>query len=316
MSLRNIYLRKSKTAIIFAIVFLANFNHSLAQNIFSGEPVQVVGSMNSYSTISASNSTYRRVSVNSGNPIDGRGQWVKTYRAAPNGGNVTNSNMNGGSGNGFLFISGPSTNRFQNKWVFNSITQAKLDSTNTCNAYNSGNDMGLNMSDSGFYTFVFNDCGYTAVNAKFYIAFTPTTPITINSQSFTANSNNTSQISIQTNLTPSIKEFVYVRFTSGNSFASTGISSIVQASSTNSPLNTNWVANIPAQNSGTILKYYIFTSSMSLTKLNSMSEMDKSLACISVLDNGGNNYSYSFAKNILLALGLIWAPIFVQDLTP
>jgi hypothetical protein len=176
--------------------------------------------------------------------------------------------------------------------------------------------MGLNMSDSGFYTFVFNDCGYTAVNAKFYIAFTPTTPITINSQSFTANSNNTSQISIQTNLTPSIKEFVYVRFTSGNSFASTGISSIVQASSTNSPLNTNWVANIPAQNSGTILKYYIFTSSMSLTKLNSMSEMDKSLACISVLDNGGNNYSYSFAKNILLALGLIWAPIFVQDLTP
>ena len=289
--------KKLSLLVLFsAILSFVNTKDSTAQNIFSGEPVQVVGSMNSYSTGTASNSIYRRVSVNTGNPVDGRGQWVKTYRAAPSGGNVTNSNMSGGSGNGFLFISGPSTNRFQNKWVFSNVSQAKLDSTNTCNAFNSGNDMGLNMSDSGFYTFVFNDCGYTSANARFYIAFTPTTPITISSQTLTVSPNNTSQISIQTNLSPSNKEFVYVRYTTGNSFSSTGISSIVQASSTNAPLNTNWLANIPAQNSGTILRYYIFTSSMSLAKLNAMSEMDKSLACISVLDNGGNNYTYSFAK--------------------
>ncbi|MFY8109086.1 MAG: hypothetical protein ACOVO9_08840, partial [Bacteroidia bacterium] len=279
-----------------AFLSFVNTKDLTAQNIFSGEPVQVVGSMNSYSTSTTSNSVYRRVSVNTGNPVDGRGQWVKTYRAAPIGGNVTNSNMIGGSGNGFLFISGPSTNRFQNKWVFSNVSQAKLDSTNTCNAFNSGNDMGLNMSDSGFYTFVFNDCGYTSANARFYVALTPTTPITVSSQSFTASSNNTSQINIQTNLSPSNKEFVYVRYTIGNSFASTGISSIVQASSTNAPINTNWVANIPAQSNGTILRYYIFTSSLSLAKLNAMSEMDKSLACISVLDNGGNNYTYSFAQ--------------------
>jgi hypothetical protein len=296
MKYKKYHIKRCLFAIFSLFLFFTQTGNLLAQNIFSGEPVQIVGSMNSYSTITASNSVYRRISVNTGNPVDGRGQWVKTYRAAPIGGNVTNSNMSGGSGNGFLFISGPSTNRFQNKWVFSNVSQAKLDSTNTCNAFNSGNDMGLNMSDSGFYTFVFNDCGYTSANARFYVAFTPTNPITISSQSITANSNNTSQIGIQTYLSPSNKEFVYVRYTTGNSFASTGISSIVQANSTNVPLNTNWMANIPAQSNGTILRYYIFTSSLSLTKLNAMSEMDKSLACISVLDNGGNNYTYSFAK--------------------
>ena len=99
-------------------IFFTPVENLFAQNIFSGEPIQVVGSMNSYSTTTASNSIYRRVSVNIGNPVDGRGQWVKTYSAAATGANVTNSNMGGGSGNGFLFISGPASNRFQNKWVF------------------------------------------------------------------------------------------------------------------------------------------------------------------------------------------------------
>ena len=266
------------------------------QNIYSGEPVQVVGSMNTYSTASTSNSIYRRVSVNTGNPNDGRGQWIKTYHAAVSGADITNSNMLGGPGNGFLFISGPASNRFQNKWVFSSIAQAKLDSTNTCNAYNTGNDMGLNLSTSGYYTFVFNDCGYTSVNARYYVAYTSSAPINILSQTFIPGINNTSQISIQTSAAPSLGENVYVRITNTSSFASTGNSTIIQASSINSPTNTNWVANIPAQSNGVVLRYYIFTSSMSLNKLNAMSEMDKSLACISVLDNNGLNYTYSFAN--------------------
>ncbi|MFY8020862.1 MAG: T9SS type A sorting domain-containing protein [Bacteroidia bacterium] len=265
-----------------------------SQNIFSGEPIQVVGAMNSYSTNAAANSTYRRVSINTGNPTDGRGQWVKTYFAASSSGQVNNSNMLGGSGNGFLFISGPSTNRFQNKWVFSAVSQAKLDTVNTCNAYNSGNDMGLNMSNPGYYTFVFNDCGYSNSNARFYAAYTNNTPISINSQTLSLGANNTSTIVIQTSASPSNGEFVYLRYTNGTSFSSTGTSTIVQANSTNAPTNTSWLANIPAQNNGAILRYYVFTSTVSLNKLNNMSEMDKSLSCLSVLDNSGNNYSYTF----------------------
>ena len=51
---------------------------SIAQNIFSGEPVQVVGSFNGYTTTPYGSdyrtTSFRRVSVNTGIPTDGRGQ--------------------------------------------------------------------------------------------------------------------------------------------------------------------------------------------------------------------------------------------------
>jgi hypothetical protein len=110
---------KTKKLILFLSFLILFFTNSIfAQNIFSGEPIQVVGQMNSYSTAAASNSSYRRISVATGTPTDGRGQWVKTYNVQSSGGDFTPRSMSGGGGNGFLFISGPSSNRFQNKWVF------------------------------------------------------------------------------------------------------------------------------------------------------------------------------------------------------
>ena len=91
--------------------------HLHAQNIFSGEPVQVTGSMSSYGTSAAANATYRRITTTIGNPTDGRGQWVKTYNAQVTGGDVTNANMPGGGSAGFLFISGPAAFQDQ-KQVF------------------------------------------------------------------------------------------------------------------------------------------------------------------------------------------------------
>ena len=158
-----------KALVCFVYFLLLSFSaESVAQNIFSGEPVQVVGQMNGYNTGSVANSTFRRVSVASGTPTDGRGQWAKTYNAQASGGDVLNSNMPGSGGNGFLFISGPPGNRFQNKWVFSGVGQGGLNSVNAISAFNSGNDMGLNMSTAGRYTFVFTDIGYTVTNAKFY----------------------------------------------------------------------------------------------------------------------------------------------------
>ena len=106
--------------VIFCLLayFITTIGTTNAQNVFGLEPIQVVGQMNGYSTAASSNSSYRKVSVVLGNPTDGRGQWFKTYNVQSSGGDFTPRNMTGGGGSGFLFISGPSTNRFANKWVF------------------------------------------------------------------------------------------------------------------------------------------------------------------------------------------------------
>lgn len=279
---------------------------ALAQNIFSGEPVQITGSMNGYITTSATNSVYRRITTTTGNPTDGRGQWVKTYNAQPSGGDFVNVNMAGGGGNGFLFISGPPTNRFQNKWVFTNVAQGRVDSINVAGAYNTGNDMGLNMSVAGRYTFVFNDCGYTNVNARYYVGYTTNNPVGLTSISNNIQSNNSITVNISTTAAPSAGERIFVRYTLGNNFASTGSSFIVEATATNSPTNTSWQATIPTQPSGTTIRYYVFSSTLALTTLNQLSETDRSLCALQVNDNTGNNYSVSLAPkfNITFSVNL------------
>lgn len=265
-----------------------------SQNIFSGEPVQVTGSMNGYNTASSANSAYRRITTTSGNPTDGRGQWVKTYNAQSTGGDVTNNNMAGGSGGGFLFISGPSSNRFQNKWVFSGIGQAKLDSINTISAYNFGQDMGLNMSVPGRYTFVFNDCGYAATNSFFYVGYTQNQPVQLSGAVAQVLPNNVLQLQVRTSAKPSATERVYVRYTSGTNFASGSNSNIIACTSLNNPTDTLWQATLPAINAGSTVTYYFFTSTLTQTQLNALNETGKSLCALQVLDNNGLNYQHSF----------------------
>jgi hypothetical protein len=278
-----------KTLVCLFYFLLLSFSvESIAQNVFSGEPVQVVGQMNGYNTSSAANSTFRRVSTSSGNPTDGRGQWTKTYNAQSSGGDVLNSNMPGGGGNGFLFISGPSGNRFQNKWVFSGVGQGGLNSINGISAYNSGNDMGLNMSTAGRYTFVFNDAGYTQTNAKFYVGYTANDPVTVTraSQSSIAAA---PSIGITTSATPSSGESIYVRYRVGtNDF--TGSTSVVQATGS----GTSWTAVLPAQSCGATVYYYVYTSTRTLAQINSDSESDRSLATLRYDDSFGANFSFTF----------------------
>lgn len=275
-----------------------------SQNIFSGEPVQVVGSMNNYNTSATFNTVYRRVSVNSGNPTDGRGQWFRTFSVQASGGNFVNQNMTGGSNNGFLFISGPASNRFQNKWVFSGIGQGRLDSINAISAYNSGNDMGLNLSNPGQYTFVFNDCGYTATNAQFYVGYTAAEPVQLSGLSSQLNANNSLSITFNTNTKPSPTEKVYIRYTTNTSFAAGTNSVVVACNSLNSPADTIWEAIIPAQPAGTAVTYYAFTSTMSVTQLNALSESGKTICALRVLDNAGINYRFSFVPKYSTVIGV------------
>jgi hypothetical protein len=274
---------------IFIGVFIFMFSlETSSQAIFSGEPVQVVGTMNGFNTSSSSNSTYRRLTVNSGNPIDGRGQWIKSYNVQATGGDFNPINMSGGGGGGFLFISGPSGNRFQNKWAFSGVGSAALNTINNISAFNSGDDMGLNMSTVGHYTFIFNDCGYTATNAKFYVCRTTNAPVNVSRSSFSLQSGGGANIGISTSATPSPEEKVFVTYrTLDANFENSG-NTVVEASSS----GTNWSASIGNQSIGAVVYYYIFTSTLSLSTLNSLSAIDLLLAALRYDDNNGSEFSY------------------------
>ena len=101
---------KSKILPLLMLMSVVYSTVSFAQNIYFGERVQIVGSFNGYTTTPYGTdyrtTTYRTVSTASGNPTDGRGQWATTFRVATGVGDVEPVNMAGGSGNGFLFISG------------------------------------------------------------------------------------------------------------------------------------------------------------------------------------------------------------------
>lgn len=272
----------------YVFLFAFSISGATAQNISSGEPVQVVGSFNGYSTTPYGSdyrtSSYRRVSITTGNPTDGRGQWATTI-AVP--GNVAATNMAGGSGNGFLFISGPSGNRFMNKWVFSNVGQGALDAINNNTAYNSGQDMGLNMSASGYYTFVMNDCGYTLTNARYYVGYTSASPVDITSVGATPQVGGTALISVTTSATPSSEEKIYVRYTTGTDFTtSTGLVQVSMA-------GTNGTATIPGYPVGQTVRYYVFSSTRTLAQLNGDSEGNRSLATLRYNDNSGNNYTYA-----------------------
>lgn len=288
--------------LLFCLMLICLFwNSAIAQNIFSGEPVQVVGAFNGYATTPYNSdyrtTIYRRVTTASGTPTDGRGQWGTTINVQNAGGNVTPINMSGGGGNGFLFISGPAANRFQNKWVFSGVGQGTVDGINAISCFNCGNDMGLNMSTNGYYTFIFNDCGYTQTNAQYYIAYTSNAPVTVNRTSQLVGAT-TATINISTNSTPSAEEKIYVRYTTGTDFSGTGNSSVVQASGS----GTSYSAVIPVT-TGQNYKYFVFTSTRTLAQLSfakptkislfapSATEVDKNLSVLNFDDNAGANYS-------------------------
>lgn len=261
---------------------------------FSGERVIVVGSFNGYAATPYGTdyrtTNYRRLTTISGTPTDGRGQWTTTINIQNSGGDETPVNMLGGSGNGFLFISGPSANRFLNKWVFSGIGQGTVDTVNGISAFNSGIDMGLNMSAAGFYTFVFNDCGYTQTNARYYVGYTSDAPVNV-SRTSQLISPTTVTVNISTSATPSPQEKIYVSYTTGTDFSGAGTSTTVQATGS----GTSNSATFP---NGT--KYFVFSSTLSLAQLsfNSLdffspqaTEAEKKHGVLKFDDNSGSTYS-------------------------
>ena len=298
----NLHIKSKKHAImkqkfLLSIAFVGLLTVTgFSQNIFSGEPVQVVGTFNGYATTPYGTdyrtATYRKVSTTVANPTDGRGQWATTINVAASGGDVTPSAAF------FLFISGPVANRFQNKWAFNSNMQGTINGVTT--SIKEGNtDMGLNMSTVGYYTFVMNDFGYTAdPNTKYFVGRTAAAPVNVTRASDVINANSSVTVSITTSATPSAGENVFVRYVQGgpsSDFSGTPGTTVIQATGS----GTVYTAVIPAPATSSTSKYYVFTSTAT-NLLTTATEIEKTLSTIKYDDNAGLNYS----ANIVLPISL------------
>ena len=275
----------------------------IGQNIYFAEAPTVIGEMNAYDSSSNFALVYRRLSTNTGTPTDGRGQWFKTFYAAPSGADMLNKLMVGGPGKGFAFYSGPTGNLRKNFWNFQGIASATLDQVNVITDYKAGNQMGLNMSNQGFYSFVFNDAGYTKNNAAFYVGYTEYAPVQLSNHERIVNDDNSLSISIETSNVLSSSEYVYLRYTTQGAFTASGTSTIVQAYKVGTG-NTSYRAEIPAFSKGTTVSYYLFTSTVPFNTMVSFSESEKSIAAINYDDNSGISYSYTFVTRFAITFNV------------
>lgn len=266
---------------------------TLPTNI-SGGGVNWVGANQSYTQpvncngLSPFVMKYRRVATTISNPTDGRGQWFTTLNAQSTGGDVTTQNMVGGSSNGFLVTNGGScgaTGDYSNKWAFSGLGQGAIDQING-NVFNGSNDMGLNMSTPGYYSFAFRDAGYTS--SSFYVGYTSSSPVRIFNSGATLNNDYGVSVNATLSASPSAQERFYIRYRVGSNDFTSG-TSIIEGSGSGS--NRTFI--IPTQTVGSTIYYYLFSSTLSLTALNALSEGDRSLACLQYADNNNSNFSFT-----------------------
>lgn len=234
--------------------------------------------------------TYRRLSIATGNPTDGRGQWNTTINVQPAGGDIQPISMTGGS-NGFEFISGPAANRFAHRWAINNGGILLKDMVSDLDCYNcaGSNAIGMNMMQPGFYTINFNDGNYSGSFAKSYIAYTASKPVSISRTVELLNPDGSLTITMGTSTVPSPQEKVYLRYTTGADFSGSTPSIILQATPISGP---NFTITTPVFPDNTIVRYYLFTSTRTLAQLNAGTEIQKSLAVLNYDDNNGVNYSH------------------------
>lgn len=239
---------------------------------------------------------YRKVNTTLDKPADGRGQWITTINTQITGGNVFNSNMPGGDSKGFLFTSGNgcgNTGTSTNKWNFSGIAQCAIDAVNGVDWNNEtgGNDIGVNMTNPGRYTFVLKDAGYTST--AFYVGYTTNDPVLITHNPVTQrtiNADNSTTIRATLNNVPSSQEKFYIRYsTVGNNFSSTGSTFITTAGIVVGYEVIITISDLPAD---ATIYYYIFSSTMSQVALTALIEGYRSFALLNYADNAGDNYSY------------------------
>lgn len=190
----------------------------------------------------------------------------------------------------FKFASGNSGNPWGDQWRNTNFTPNTLqpvgvsflgtpDNNNTLsgmdqNKYYTVNFDGSNAYGTQFSNAIFMETTNAPVNitnvTQLPTSVTPSTPVAV---------------TVTASAAPSPEEIVYVRYSTNNFSTSTSV-----AVTMNQAGNTQGTVNIPGQADGTIVAYYVFTSTVSpVTTNHDMYTMRSNT-------NGGSNYVYTVAS--------------------
>ena len=165
---------------------------------------------------------------------------------------------------------------YGNKWT--DADSTALDSVANVTFNGTTDDVLVNVVNGNYYTFRFLDSGYA--DSKGVVMETSAQPIFINSvtEPVTSNENQAVVVGITLSASKSAEENIYVRWTT-NSWTSDDTSAASGA-------GTAYSASIPGMPHGTVVDYYVLSTTMTATSPLA----DADLVTLSFDNNGGDNY--------------------------
>lgn len=255
---------------VFLLLFAGNY--TLNAQIYEPEGLNMPGAWDGW-TNPPSNPVLANPNQLTGGQLikipAGQTRWQTIFSSNAANGDLLPGNYN------WLFTSGPSGNYFANKWAGVNVVMNTLQNY----TFNTGADNNITIADGKWYTMNWEDLGYQ--NSRAIFMETSAEPIEITSVSVPANplENIPSLIQITANIAPSAEEIVYLRYTTDGWVGSAAL--VVPMTGANGQVS------IPGQPSGSVVDYYVFTSTVA-----SLSA-DYDLCTIKLNNNSGTNYSFT-----------------------
>lgn len=183
----------------------------------------------------------------------------------------------------FKFVSTLDTNPWHNQWAGNNSVSMNIFSNLTYGIDPGPSNNSISVTQNKWYTVVFEDKGYNNTRAIFMeTSAEPVTILSVSQPSEKVDPDIPIDISITTSATPCAEEKFYLRYTTDNWTNS----NVVDVAMT----GTSGSAQIPGKPSATVVKYYVFS-----TTISGISG-DYDLCTIKLNNNGESNYSYTVGE--------------------
>ncbi len=204
----------------------------------------------------------------------GQQRWQTIFSVAETGGDLV-----GGSWN-WLFTSGPVGNPWGNKWASVNVV------LNTLQLYTKegATDNSITIGNGKWYTMNFEDAGYTDTRAIFMETSAQPVDIAAVSNTSPVMPASPCTVTMTLSLAPAPEELFYLRYTT-DSWATSFVMAVPV-------VGTTGTVQIPGQNGGTTVSYYLFSSTVADITA------DYDLYTIKMNTNGGVNYTYTVTEPV------------------
>jgi len=274
-----------KKTLLLCCVFMS-ISAILFAGIYEPEGLNMPGAWNGWANPPSNLALASYTQVSGGRVIKistGIARWQTIFSVASSGADLVGGNYN------WLFTSGPTTNPWANKWAGVTVSMNSVQSY----TYNSGSDNNISITNGKYYCMNWKDLGYTGTSAIFMeMSASPITISSVSQAGFLDGSTyyappSVQVISITLSAAKCTEEQVYVRYstdgwTNDNFVLATGS-------------GTSYSATIPAQSVGTVVNYYVLTTTLTYSG-GGVLDNNPDLCTIKYNNNAGSNYSYTVAN--------------------